>query len=150
LPTDEVAALTIAAYLEREDPRDALVLPAGHPVNSLGGLPAGARVGTDSPRRTGFLLGARPDLQLVPVHGNVDTRLRRLDEGAADALVLAIAGLVRLGRRERVTVALDPRIVPPAPGQGAIAVEVRADDARVLESVRALDHRPTRLAVEAE
>jgi hydroxymethylbilane synthase len=113
-------------------------------------LPPAARVGTDSPRRAGFLSAARPDLVIVPLHGNVDTRLRRLDAGEVDALVLAVAGLVRLGRGERVTVAVDPAVLPPAPGQGALAVQCRADDALVLGALAALDDPATRLSVEAE
>src|SRR6266851_3383696 len=95
------------------------------PLESLAG---GAIVGADSPRRTGFLLAARPDLKVVPLHGNVETRLRRLDDGAADALVLAAAGIDRLGRQERIDQRLDPEVVAPAPGQGALAVQVRRAD----------------------
>jgi porphobilinogen deaminase len=113
-------------------------------------LPPAARVGTDSPRRAGFLSAARPDLVIVPLHGNVDTRLRRLDAGEIDALVLAVAGLVRLGRGARVSVAVDPAVLPPAPGQGALAVQCRADDALVLGALAALDDPATRLSVEAE
>jgi len=113
-------------------------------------LPPAARVGTDSPRRAGFLSAARPDLVIVPLHGNVDTRLRRLDAGEVDALVLAVAGLVRLGRGERVSVAVDPAVLPPAPGQGALAVQCRADDALVLGALAALDDPATRLSVETE
>ncbi len=116
----------------------------------LATLPPAARVGTDSPRRAGFLSAARPDLAIVPLHGNVDTRLHRLDSGEVDALVLAVAGLVRLGRGDRVSVAVDPAILPPAPGQGALAVQCRADDAVVLDALAALDDPVTRLAVEAE
>lgn len=149
VPTDEDPRLLIGAYLERADARDALVVRDGAP-SQLDALPAGSRVGTDSPRRTGFLLARRPDLKLHALHGNVDTRLRRLDEGETDALVLACAGLDRLGLGARITQRLDPELVPPAPGQGAIAVQVRRDDARMLGLLRAIDHAPTRLAVEAE
>ena len=113
-------------------------------------LAQAARVGTDSPRRAAFLSAARPDLVIVPLHGNVDTRLRRLDAGEVDALVLAVAGLVRLGRGERVSVAIDPAVLPPAPGQGALAVQCRADDSMVLDALGALDDPATRLSVEAE
>jgi hydroxymethylbilane synthase len=150
IPTDEDARLTIAAFLPRADPLDALVAPAGSAVTSLADLPAGSRVGTDSPRRAGFLLAVRPDLEIRPLHGNVDTRLRRLDEGQVDALVLAVAGLARLGREDRITERLPAEVVPPAPGQGAIAVQVRADDERVQAAVRRLDDHPTRAAVTAE
>ncbi len=147
LPTRELPELSIAAYLPREDARDALV--CRERGRTLGTLPTGARVGTDSPRRTGFLLARRPDLRLHPLHGNVDTRLRRLDDGETDALVLALAGLLRLGRDDRVDEILSPAILPPAPGQGALAVQVRADD-ELVALLAVLDDRPTRLAVEAE
>jgi hydroxymethylbilane synthase len=119
-------------------------------VRSLADLPEGARVGTDSPRRTAFLRAVRPDLRLHPLHGNVDTRLRRLDSGDTDTLVLAEAGLTRLGRADRISFRLEPEIVPPAPGQGAIAVQVRADDEQATQAVAQLDDAPTRVAVEAE
>lgn len=148
LPTAEDMRLVIAAYLPRADPRDALV--CRERGTTLAELPLAARVGTDSPRRTGFLLAQRPDLEVHPLNGNVDTRLRRLDEGESDALVLAVAGLARLGREERIDELLDPTVVPPAPGQGAIAVQVRRDDRRALEEISRLDHVLTRIAVEAE
>jgi hydroxymethylbilane synthase len=150
VPIAQALGLAIAAYPERADPRDALVLPVGRPVASLDELPSGSVIGTDSPRRTGFLLAARPDLRVVPLHGNVDTRLARLDAGEVDALVLAIAGLQRLGRPDRISLPLDPATVPPAPGQGALAIQVRADDEAALEAVAALDHPATRLAVSVE
>ena len=150
VPTRETPGLSITAYLPREDPRDALVVRAGEAPRTLSALPAGARVGTDSPRRTGFIRATRPDLVVQPLHGNVDTRLRRLDAGETDALVLAVAGLVRLGRAGRISEILDASLVPPAPGQGAIAVQVRADDPATLRAVAAIDDRRTRLAVEAE
>src|SRR4030088_2743548 len=98
VPLEEEPGLVIAAYPERADPRDVLI--TRHGGGSLASLPQGAIVGTDSPRRTGFLLAARPDLKVVPLHGNVETRLRRLDEGGADPLVLAAAGLRRPGGRQ--------------------------------------------------
>jgi hydroxymethylbilane synthase len=150
VPTEEDPRLQIAAYLPREDPRDALVVRADATERRLDDLRPGSRVGTDSPRRTGFLLARRPDLAVHPLHGNVDTRLRRLDAGATDALVLACAGLDRMGLSDRIAERLEPEVVPPAPGQGAIAVQIRRDDARMLELVAAIDDRPTRLAVEAE
>ncbi len=155
VPTDADPRLWIAAYLERADPRDALVVAPGLGAipgfgGSLDDLPSGARIGTDSPRRTGFLLAHRPDLDVRPIHGNVDTRLRRLDAGDADALVLACAGLDRLGLGGRIAERLDPEVVPPAPGQGALAIQVRADDAEMVEIVGRLDHHATRLAVETE
>jgi hydroxymethylbilane synthase len=150
IPTDEDQRLQIAAYLARDDPRDALVVRAGAEERRLDDLPPNARVGTDSPRRTGFMLARRPDLAVHPLHGNVDTRLSRLDAGATDALVLACAGLDRIARSDRIAERMEPDVMPPAPGQGAIAVQVRRDDARMLELVAAIDDRPTRLTVEAE
>ena len=150
VPTDEDPRLRIAAYLARADPRDALVVRTDATKQSLADLPQGFRVGTDSPRRTGFLLAHRPDLAVHPLHGNVDTRLRRLDEGETDALVLACAGLDRLGLGDRIAERLDPEVLPPAPGQGAIAIQIRRDDARMLAFAGAIDDRRTRQAVEAE
>ena len=150
VPTEEDPRLRIAAYLPRADPRDALVVRADAVERRLADLPRGSRVGTDSPRRTGFLLARRPDLAVHPLHGNVDTRLRRLDAGETDALVLACAGLDRMGLGDRIAERLEPEVVPPAPGQGAIAIQVRQDDARMLALLAAIDDRPTRLAVEAE
>jgi hydroxymethylbilane synthase len=148
VPLDEEPGLVIAAYPERADPRDVLITREGR--ESLDSLRRGAIVGTDSPRRTGFLLAARPDLRVVPVHGNVETRLRRLDEGLVDALVLAAAGIDRLGKGARVDQRLEPEVVAPAPGQGALAVQVRGLDSRVLALVSAIDDEDVRLAVEVE
>jgi hydroxymethylbilane synthase len=150
VPTDEDLRLRIAAYLPRADPRDALVLRTDAPQRRLEDLPAGSRVGTDSPRRTGFVLARRPDLVVHPLHGNVDTRLRRLDDGETDALVLACAGLDRLGLAGRIAARFDPEFVPPAAGQGAIAVQVRTDDARMLKVAATIDDRATRVAVTTE
>jgi len=148
VPLEEDPGLVIAAYPERADPRDALITKRG--AGSLGSLPRGAIVGTDSPRRAGFLLAARPDLNVIPLHGNVETRLRRLDEGAADAIVLAAAGIDRLGKHARIDVRFEPDVLAPAPGQGALAVQVRRGDARMIEWVAAIDDADVRLAVEAE
>lgn len=150
VPTDQDPRLRIAAYLPRADPRDALIVRATAKERRLADLPPGARIGTDSPRRTGFLLARRPDLMVHPLHGNVDTRLRRLDAGETDALVLASAGLERLGLGNRIAERLEPDVVPPAPGQGAIAIQIRRDDARMLLLAAAIDDRRTRQAVEAE
>ena len=150
IPTDQDPRLRVASYLPRDDPRDALVVRGDDRERRLADLPSGCRVGTDSPRRTGFLLARRPDLDVHPLHGNVDTRLRRLDAGETDALVLACAGLDRMGLGDRIAERLEPEIVPPAPGQGAIAVQVRSDDQRVAAVAAAVDDRPTRMAVEAE
>lgn len=148
VPLVEEPDLVIAAYPERADPRDALITRNGG--ESLATLAKGAIVGTDSPRRTGFLLAWRPDLRVVRLHGNVETRLIRLDEGTADALVLAAAGIDRLGKDSRIDERLDADVVAPAPGQGALAVQVRRADARVLELISAIDNPDIRLAVEAE
>jgi len=151
VPTDvEVDPdLVVAAYFERVDPRDALVTRKGG-ASSLESIPEAATVGTDSPRRQGFLLSLRPDLQVRPLSGNVDTRLRRLDAGDVDALILAVAGLERLGRTERVDLAIDPSVVPPAPGQGALAVQIRAGDEAAQAAVGPLDDPVVRLTVESE
>jgi hydroxymethylbilane synthase len=148
VPTTQDPRLRIAAFPPREDPRDALVA-ADHSL-TLETLPRGARIGTDSPRRVAFLLACRPDLRPHPLHGNVDTRLRRLAEGESDALVLAVAGLTRLGLAGRITQALPADVLPPAPGQGALAVQCRADDPVARPLVERLDDPPTRAAVEAE
>lgn len=147
LPLDEDPLTVVAAYPERADPRDAMV--ARGTERSLADLPRGARVGTDSPRRAGFLRALRPDLDVVALHGNVDTRLQRLDAGQADALVLAAAGLDRLGFGDRA-VRLDPEVMPPAPAQGALAVEVRRADAETASLVAPLDDPEVRSAVVAE
>jgi hydroxymethylbilane synthase len=150
VPIEQDRHLLIAAYLPRADPRDALVVRVGAGERRLSDLAPGTRVGTDSPRRTGFVLAQRPDLVVHPIHGNVDTRLRRLDDGETDALLLACAGLDRLGRGDRIAERLAPDVVPPAPGQGAIAVQIRADDGRMFGLAAAIDDRATRIAVEAE
>jgi hydroxymethylbilane synthase len=150
IPTDEPPGLRIAAYLPRADPRDALVVREGTNVRRLDDLAPGSRVGTDSPRRTGFLRAIRGDLVLHPLHGNVDTRLDRLDANATDALILACAGLDRLGLSRRIVERLPATVVPPAPGQGAIAVQIRVEDDGLAESLASIDHQPTRDAVEAE
>lgn len=149
VPTDEDPRLVIGAYLPRADARDALVTRDGS-ARSLDELALGATVGTDSPRRTAFLLARRPDLRVRPLHGNVDTRLRRLDDGEVDALVLACAGLDRLGCADRIAERIDPERMPPAPGQGALALQIRRHDAPSLDLAASLDDRRTRIAVEAE
>ena len=148
VPTTEPDLLVIAAYPAREDPRDALVCRVRG--TTLETLPAGARVGTDSPRRVAFLRAIRPDLDLHPLHGNVDTRLAKLDRGDTDALVLAVAGLTRLGRAERIDDILPADVVPSAPGQGSLALQVRAGDAEAIAAVGLLDDADTRVAVETE
>jgi hydroxymethylbilane synthase len=148
IPLEEEPELQIAAYPERADPRDALITRTGD--RSLDTLRGGATVGTDSPRRTGFVLAARPDLKVVPLHGNVETRLSRLDEGEVDALVLAAAGIDRLGRGARIDQRLDPAVIAPAPAQGALAVQSRRSDAELLRLLASLDVPSVRLAVETE
>jgi hydroxymethylbilane synthase len=150
VPIEQDERLRIAAYLPRADPRDALVVRIDSSERRLADLKFGTRIGTDSPRRAGFIRALRPDLIVHPLHGNVDTRLRRLDDGETDALVLACAGLDRLDLGARITERLDAETVPPAPGQGAIAMQIRRDDARMLGLTAAIDDPHTRAAVEAE
>ncbi len=149
LPTEPAPGLVVAAIPLREDPRDVLVTRDGRTVMTL---PAGARVGTGSPRRAAQLLAARPDLEVVPVRGNVDTRLRTVTDGTLDAVVLARAGLARLDRLDAVSEAIEPDLMLPAPGQGALAVECRDVDvdAALLDALRSLDDAATRAAVTAE
>jgi hydroxymethylbilane synthase len=146
LPTALAPGLALGAVLEREDPRDALV-SAGPWLHEL---PPGARVGTSSLRRRAQLLALRPDLRIVEVRGNVSTRLAKAERGECEAIVLARAGLLRLGLGNRAVEVFDPERLLPAVGQGVVAVEVREDDARTRELAAAIDHRPTRLAVTAE
>lgn len=144
LPTAPHDQLVVAAIPAREDPRDALCARDGL---TLDALPAGARVGTGSPRRMAQLRRRRPDLEVVDIRGNVDTRLGKVTSGELDAVILAAAGLNRIGRTDVITELLDPDAWPTAPGQGALAVEVRRGEE---DLVRALDHPETRAAVEAE
>ncbi|MEK6321847.1 MAG: hydroxymethylbilane synthase [Acidobacteriota bacterium] len=148
LPTELPAGLHIGAICEREDARDALV--ARGAIKSVGELPQRAVIGTSSLRRQAQLLAVRPDLVIEPIRGNVDTRLRKLDEGAFDAIVLAAAGLHRLGHADRITEYLSEELMLPAVGQGALAIETRADDSRIDEIIHALDHQATRLACRSE
>jgi hydroxymethylbilane synthase len=144
VPTVLPAGLTLVAIPEREDARDAVV------GRRLADLPRGAKVGTSSLRRAAQLRARRPDLVIEPVRGNVDTRLRKLDEGQYDALVLAAAGLMRLGWEDRIVEILETGFMCPAVGQGALAVEGRDEDGPVREACRGLDHQETRAAVTAE
>jgi hydroxymethylbilane synthase len=139
--------LDMPVFLEREDIRDAFVSLT---VKSLDELPQGARLGSSSLRRASQMLRARPDLAIVPFRGNVDTRLRKLAEGVADATLLAVAGLNRLGRQSEITAYLDPELFPPAPAQGAIGLEIRASDRRTAQLIAPLNHAPTNIAVTAE
>ena len=148
LPTELPAGLHVAAICEREDPGDALVARSG--ISSFEDLPSGAIMGTSSLRRGAQLVAARPDLVIEPVRGNLDTRLRKLEEGKYDALVLAIAGLRRLGWKDRITERLSEDLMLPAVGQGALAIEARSDDPSTNEITRALNHLQTRLECMAE
>lgn len=147
LPTDDPAGLTVGATTERADVRDAWICPAGH---TLAELPPGATVGTSSLRRGGQLLRLRPDLVIRSIRGNVETRIRKVHEGDYDAGVLALAGLERLEIADRAASILDLDTMLPAPGQAALGVQVRSDDADVLGHVAALDHAETRASVTAE
>lgn len=147
LPAEVPDGLVIAAVPPREDPRDALISRDGRRFEEL---PAGAVVGTSSLRRAAQLLAWRPDVRVVPLRGNVDTRLKRLEAGDFDAIVLAAAGLARMGWLNRVTEFLPPERVIPAVGQGALAVECRADDDEVLALVARLNDCDTERAVRAE
>lgn len=149
LPTEMDAALTIAAVPEREDPRDVLVGPAGHAV-TLSGLPTGATVGTSSLRRTALARAFRKDLRVESVRGNLDTRLRKVDEGRYDALIVAAAGLRRLGRSNRIGEILEGSSWLPAPGQGALALVSRSEDEATRELLSFLQHSQTDAAVRAE
>jgi hydroxymethylbilane synthase len=146
LPSRIPDDLAIAAFLERADPRDVLVSRAG----TLEELPDGARVGTSSLRRVSLIHAVRPDINTLDLRGNVDTRLRKLDAGDYDAIVLAGAGLIRLSLTNRVTEWLPAESFLPSPGQGALAIEVRASDADLQQLCRPLAHAPTEAALAAE
>ena len=158
LPTTLDARFTLASIPKRADPRDVFVC---EPYWALHTLPAGSRIGTTSPRRRAQLLALRPDVEFVETRGNIDTRLRKLDEGVCDALVLAAAGLDRLGRAEHVHQRFDPEELCPAPGQGAIALETRSPqhpldsedggrDPAIVAALQELEHAASRYAVTAE
>ncbi len=147
VPAELAPGLELACIPEREDPRDVLVSRGDKP---LAELPKGARVGTSSMRRALALREARPDLAIEALRGNVDTRLRKVDEGALDAIVLALAGLKRLGRADRASEILEVAVSLPAVGQGALGIECRADDERVKTALAALVHPETSICVAAE
>jgi hydroxymethylbilane synthase len=147
VPMDLPAGFALAAVLEREDPRDAFV---SNRFATLDQLPQGAKVGTSSLRRVVQLAALRPDLVVEPLRGNLDTRLRKLDEGQYDAIVLAAAGLVRLGLANRIRSRFEPAQMLPAAGQGALGIEVRSDDAPLRDALATLIDQPTWLAVHAE
>lgn len=148
LPTELPDGLTLGAIPRREDPRDALV--AGKPLGSLHELPDGSKIGTSSLRRETQLRHLRPDLEIVPVRGNVDTRIRKVETEGLAAVVLAVAGLRRLKLDDHISLVFRAEQMIPAIGQGALGLEVRAGDEEVEELVSRLDDRNTRLAVEAE
>jgi hydroxymethylbilane synthase len=147
LPTLLPEGLILAAVPPREDARDVFISANGEPFEQL---PEGARVGTSSPRRQAQLRRLRPDLELIALRGNLDTRLRKLERGDCHALVLAAAGVHRLGLRERITGYFDFDQICPAVGQGALAIEIRRDDAELERALAPLDDPATHLAVRAE
>ena len=147
MPTVLPDGMALGAVLERADPRDALV---SHLGKTLADFPAGAKIGTSSPRRQAQIAERRPDLEIVSIRGNVDTRLRKASGEECDGTVIAVAGLDRMGMSEVITEYLSPEEFVPPPGQGAMAVEIRAADQRVAEVVEAADHATTTAAVTAE
>lgn len=150
LPTESPDGLEIIAQLEREDPRDVLVVNRQTGAENLDDLPAGSRVGTSSLRRRAQLLARRPDLEVVELRGNVPTRLGKVESGRVHAAILAAAGLIRLEVERRITMFLDPPDWLPAAGQGAIGIQVRSEDARMRDILAPLDHEPTSIATRAE
>ena len=148
LPTELPRGLSLGAILERADARDALVARDGK--STLATLSPGARVGTSSLRRRAQLLAVRPDLEVVDLRGNVDTRLRKLQDGVCEGVVLAVAGLVRLGYTDRINEHLPLEVMVPAPGQGALCVELRDDDVVMRTLIAQIDHRETHQATVAE
>jgi len=147
LPTELPEPFALAATPPRVDPRDAFVSVK---YESLSALPQGAKVGTSSQRRRAQLKALRPDIDAIEFRGNVDTRLRKLAEGQVDAILLATAGLERLGKTDWVREKLDPKSFCPAAGQGSLGIETRKGDTATIEAVAFLDHAPTRFAVTAE
>jgi len=147
MPTMLPPGLVLSAFMEREDPRDVFI---SRKAKTIADLPRGATVGTASLRRQAMVKRKRPDLTIVPLRGNVETRLRKLDEGVAAATLLALAGLKRLGLADAATAVLDVNEFLPAVGQGAIGIETRADDARTCELLAAINHADTFSALAAE
>lgn len=148
VPTELPEGLHLSTITEREDPRDAFIAAEG--INSFDDLPQGANVGTSSLRRICQLLNKRPDLKITQLRGNVDTRIRKLDEGEFDAIILATAGVKRLGREERITEKIPVDISLPAIGQGAVGIECRVDDEFTNALLDKLDHYETSVCVRAE
>jgi len=147
LPTDDVPGLVVAVIPKRAEIQDVWICPAGH---SLDQIPDGSVVGTSSTRRKAQLLAHRPDLQVEPIRGNVDTRIRKAVEGQYDAILLAAAGVTRLGLQEHITQIMPLEIMAPAPGQGALAVQCRIDDNATLDVLRTINHQDSQMAVTAE
>ena len=152
VPTDLPEGLHLAAICKREDPRDALIAAVSgqKKIKTFKDLPRGGHVGTSSLRRICQLLNKRPDLKITQLRGNLDTRLRKLDEGQFDAIILATAGVKRLGLSERITEILQPKISLPAIGQGAVGIECRVDDVFINKLLKKLDHKATSVCVRAE
>jgi len=148
LPTAITKGLIIAAIPKRESVADALI--AGESVKSIEDIPAGTTVGTSSLRRIAQLQGLRDDIKCVPLRGNIETRIAKVDTGVVDAAIIACAGLSRLGLTSRISAILDPDKFPTAPGQGALAIQIRDDNAKLAEIVSNLDDKQTRIAVESE
>lgn len=147
MPAIMPPGLIVAAFTEREDARDVLVNRWDAPLSEL---PEGARLGTSSPRRTAQIKAARPDLEVLPIRGNVDTRLQKAASDDYDGAVLAAAGIIRLERQSEISAYLSPQECVPDVGQGALAVQVRESDGELLDCVSAIDHTPTSVAVRAE
>ena len=147
VPVQFPPSLTLSVVTEREDPRDALISRKGLKLDAL---PKGAKVGTGSFRRTTQLLHYRPDLEVVPMRGNVQTRLDKLESEGLDAIILAAAGLIRLDKAEHITEYIEPEIMLPGGGQGAVGIESRKEDLAVMNRIFPLDHEETHQALEAE
>jgi hydroxymethylbilane synthase len=153
VPTEFPEGLHLAVICEREDPRDAFIAPvqgSTFKIQSFRQLPAGATLGTSSLRRSSQLLSIRPDLRIVQLRGNLETRFRKLDEGQFDAMILAAAGVKRLGWAQRITEILDPSVSLPAIGQGAIGIECRTSDEVINSLITPLNHKETSICVRAE
>ncbi len=147
LPNDQPQGLTVAAFLEREDARDVLISRDNRPFSEL---PRNARIGTSSLRRQSQLRDLRPDLKFTNLRGNLDTRLKKVEGGDCDALVVAAAGIHRLGFKDRITEYFSPQQICPAVGQGVIAIEIRENEEEIAQKVRTLDHEGTRITTQAE
>jgi len=147
VPTQLPIGIAYGAFLKREDPRDALISKSGKPFVEL---PTGSRIGTSSPRREAQLKASRPDITVVPLRGNVDTRLRKLKEGEFDAIVLAAAGLKRLGREKEATEFLSPEVILPAPAQGVLCITILEKDGELRDILKPLDDAYTKVCAQAE